>query len=148
MPNEYGIYDHGRVVLEYWSGDLSFKDLVEHQQDQDRDQQIVNRHITIVDFRDCESDLTELEVRAFADVFQDRRYHGPHHRMALLLKNEDWELGNIYSTQAWGKQITVLAFQSLEAACTWLALDAGNIQTKLNELKQASQNKNKIEHAI
>lgn len=134
MPNTYGIYNSGSVVLEYWRGRVQAKELFEHQRLQEVDTGIASHATTIVDFRDVMFDITDEEVVQFAHAFtQDVQCQKK--RMALLICDEDWERASLYSQQVWREEVEVIAFHTLDAACAWLNLDASNIETKINELK-------------
>ena len=134
MSNTYGIYNSGSVVLEYWAGTVRAKELFDHQRMQEVDEGIADHAMTIVDFRDVKFEISDKEVVQFADAFtQDSKCQKK--RMALLICDEDWDRASLYSQQVWSEDVEVIAFHTLDAACAWLNLDASNIDSKINELK-------------
>lgn len=134
MTNTYGIYNSGSVVLEYWCGRVGAQELFQHQRLQEVDSGIADHATTIVDFREVIFDISDEEVVQFAHAFtQDIQCQKK--RMALVICDEDWDRASLYAQQVWREDVEVIAFHTMEAACAWLNLDASNIESKINELK-------------
>ena len=133
MPNAYGVYNEGTIVIEYWTGEMDFEEVLNHQIQQCKDLRIHKISSEIIDLRDAIGNLSDLEASSITNALNP---DSPEKRMALIINRSDWALANQYSQSAWRKKVEVVTFYSVDAACAWLELDREHIEFKLKQLKK------------
>ncbi|MFT6153385.1 MAG: putative methyltransferase [Bermanella sp.] len=132
MANTYAVYSSGQVVLEYWCGDIYFDELMKHQLKQKSDARITSQSSEIVDFRDVNTCLTDMEIVKFSETLANNNLIK---KIALITHIKDWEQATLFSKKAWYLDVEVIIFHTVEAACAWVGFDSKNIDKKLNQLK-------------
>ena len=143
MANEYGVFNQGSVVLEYWNGVITLDELLKHELQQREDALIEKQSMVIVDCRDALFDVDQAGVEIFSQRILARQAY-TFIKVALLINANTWELASNYSDYFWGSDNLVMSFHSLEAASVWLELDSKNVEKRLIKLKQICLN----EHVI
>ncbi|NVK38315.1 MAG: hypothetical protein HWE18_10345 [Gammaproteobacteria bacterium] len=134
MASEYGVFNQGSVVLEYWLGEVTLDEMLQHELIQNQDALIHNQSIVVVDCRDAVFQLTPDCIEQFSQVILNRP-RDIFHKVALIIHPDSWELATDYSQRLWQSNKEVMAFHSLDAASVWLDLDSKNLQKRLTSLK-------------
>jgi len=132
MSNTYAVYNSGKIMLEYWFGDIYYEELLEHQIKQQSDDRVKVFSNEIVDFRDATFHLTDTDVIQMSEKLSTNMLLK---KVALVINRQDWDQASLYSKNAWQLDVEVIAFHTLEAACAWIGLDSTNIEKKLKQLK-------------
>jgi hypothetical protein len=137
MANTYAVYNSGGIVIEYWCGDVYFDEVVLHQIKQQADQRITPSSSEIIDFRDANLCFSDSEVVQFSARLANNKpaINKPVKRMALVTQLSDWDQACLYSQKAWGQDVEVVVFHTLDAACAWIDFDSKHIEKKLKQLK-------------
>lgn len=134
MASEYGVFNQGTVVLEYWRGEITLEEMLHHETIQRQDVLIHNQSILVADCRDAVFQLSETCIEQLSRVILDRTGDAPH-KVALIINPDTWDLATDYSQKMWSFNKEVMAFHSLDAASVWLDLDSKNLQKRLLSLK-------------
>jgi hypothetical protein len=136
MANEYGVFNQGTIVLEYWAGNVNLQELLEHERQQSQDVTIEHATMVIADCREAIFSLDQFDISAICESTLSRASYREK-QVALIINPQTWDLASDYSAHFWGSSNNVLCFHSLEAACAWLELDGNNLQKRLMQVKQA-----------
>ncbi|MGR6873178.1 hypothetical protein ACU6U9_12915 [Pseudomonas sp. HK3] len=134
MANDYGVFNQGAVVLEYWSGVITLDELLKHELQQSEDSLIQKCSMVLVDCRDALFKVDQTGVKIFSQHILARQKY-TFKKVALLINPNTWDIASDYSEQFWGSDNTVMAFHSLDAASVWLDLDGHNVEKRLFKLK-------------
>jgi hypothetical protein len=135
MANEYGIFNDGAVVLEYWHGVIKFKELQQHESQQGSDLLIQKNSRVLADCREAFFELSDEELHLYSETVLTR-HQQTHHKVALVINPETWDIVSNFSEQLWGTNNLVMSFHSLDAASMWLELDSRNVEKRLLKLKK------------
>ena len=135
MANEYGVFNQGTVVLEYWAGEIGLQEMLDHEREQSQDTNIKEGSIVIADCREAVFSLSEPEIQSICHSTLSRVGY-QQKKVAIVINPHTWDIANNYSGYSWGSGNDVLCFHSHQAACAWLELDSDNVQKRLMNLKQ------------
>jgi hypothetical protein len=135
MANEYGVFNQGTVVLEYWCGAVTLEELLEHESEQSEDAIIQSASMVIADCRDAFFQLDQTGVATISQSTLSREGYSQK-KVALIINPDTWDIANDYSEQFWGTSNDVLCFHGIEAASAWLDLDSTNLKKRFMKLKQ------------
>ncbi|HMS86714.1 MAG TPA: hypothetical protein PKD12_24180 [Nitrospira sp.] len=137
MAVTYDVVDDGRVVLQYWSGQVTRDEVVAHEHQHLTDPRITPRASVIVDARQAQFGIAEHEVR---DIIDGLYALYPHplkiKKCALLVNDVTYPLAQAYEASGGKYGLNIVAFHSLDIACTWLGLDAKMVSSHLERLRQ------------
>lgn len=135
MANEYGVFNQGAVVLEFWSGVITLDELLAHELEQSQDLTIKDAAIVVADCRDAHFKLDKFDILSISQSTLARDgYHKK--KIAIIINADTWDIANDYSEQFWGTGNEVFCFHSIEAASAWLGLDSKNLQKRFATLKK------------
>ena len=132
MANTYAVYNSGRILLEYWCGDIYFDELLKHQAKQHCDERIQLATAEVIDFRDANIHLSDHDILSISERIIKNQ---PLKKVAMVIHKRDWDKASLYSRNAWDLDVDVIAFYSLEAACSWIDFDSKHIEKKLKQMK-------------
>jgi hypothetical protein len=132
MANTYAVYNSGKIMLEYWCGDIYFEELLAHQIKQKSDDRLQYILAEIVDFRDAKVYLSDHDVVKVSDRITRNSLIK---KVAMVINRCDWDKASLYSRSAWTQDVEVIAFHTIEAACAWVQFDSKHIESKLKQLK-------------
>lgn len=119
MANEYGIFNDGAVVLEYWHGIININELEQHESQQGADPLIQKESNVLADCREAFFELSNEELHFYSQTVLAR--HGQiHNKVALVINAQAWDIASNFSEQLWGSNNLVMSFHNLDAACIWL----------------------------
>lgn len=135
MANNYGVFNDGAVVLEYWHGVIKLRELQEHESQQGSDLLIQKNSRVLADCREAFFELSDEEVSLYSKTVLTR-HEQTHNKVALVINPDTWDIVNHFSEQLWGTNNLVMSFHSLDAASIWLELDSRNVEKRLLKLKE------------
>ena len=127
MAVRYIVLDGGRVVIEKWVGKVSHAELINHEKEQLNDQSIAPGAIAIADGRQAVFQTTLDRVHELTDVHADPNNKTSISRYALLVGSDTLERVKAFEAEAKKHGVTIITFNVLDTACTWLGLDAKKI---------------------
>lgn len=134
MASEFGVFNQGSVILEYWYGNITLEEMLQHEVVQSQDTLIHNQSILVADCRDAVFELSENDLEQLSQAVLERTRDVPH-KVALIINPDTWDLASDYSQRMWPFNKEVMAFHSLDSASIWLDLDSKNLQKRLLSLK-------------
>lgn len=135
MANEYGIFNDGAVVLEYWHGIIHINELEQHESQQGADPLIQKESNVLADCREAFFELSNEELHLYSQTVL-ARHEQTHNKVALVINAQTWDIASNFSEQLWGSNNLVMLFHNLDAACIWLELDGRNVEKRLLKLKK------------
>lgn len=138
MPVTYDVIEDGTVVLEYWSGKVTRDDLVAHENQHLADPRIKIDASVLVDARAAHFEVTPEKVRDTVNgLYANYRRPLNIKKCALLVNDLTYSLARAYEKNAGPYGIRVIAFSSLDIACTWLGLDTKLVGSHLEKIRKA-----------
>lgn len=140
MANNYGIFNQGTVVLEYWQGVIELEEMIEHQLVQIKDKGIIANGVLLADCRDAIFTVDNDRIYKFTQLLKDQD-KGHFKKLAIIVNEKSWEKANIYCLQAWQYNVKALTFYNFSAACLWLNFDEANILSRMQQLKDTLNSK-------
>ena len=123
MPCKYVIAMDGNVVVELWTGTVTFDELMAHKKQLICDSAI-NAGASVLS--DCTRAVFAISPDAISELSEME--NDPHNRprirrYAFLVRNDVYDRAQQFAHRVdkYGK--SVIIFNSLEVACTWLGID-------------------------
>lgn len=135
MPVTYIVLKSGRLVIEKWVGRISHKELIDHEKQQLNDTSIARGAIALVEAREAVYPETSLDlVHELADVNADPGNRTSISRYALLVSDETYEQAKVFELEARKYGVTIITFNLLATACTWLGIDEKDAAEKIKSI--------------
>ncbi|MBX3328155.1 MAG: hypothetical protein U0223_07680 [Nitrospira sp.] len=133
----YDVIEHGKVVLQHWSGKVTRQDITTHEHQHLMDARISPGASVLVDAREAHFGITQEEVR---DIVDGLYASFPHplriKQCAIVVSSQTYPLAQAYEKSASTYGIRGIAFTFLSEACTWLGLDAKMVTSQLERIKK------------
>jgi hypothetical protein len=135
MPVKYIVMDSGRLVIEKWVGRISHAELIDHEKQQLNDTSIAPGAVALVEAREATYPETSLGlVHELADVHSNPGNKTSISRYALLVSDETYEQAKVFEQEARKHGVTIITFNWLSTACTWLGIDAKTVEEKIKSI--------------
>lgn len=138
MPNMYAVLNDGRVVVEFWAGQVTHDELHAHERRHLSDPSVKPGAAVLVDAERAHFGSTVEEVKEIAGLYGHVIGRLKVGRMALLVNKETYERALILLKEVEGYGVKVIVFNSLDIACTWLGLDVHVARNQLQILQARS----------
>lgn len=138
MPSTYAVIDDGRIVVEFWTGEVTHDELLAHERRHLSDPLIKAGASVLVDAQRARFGTTEEEIADIAVLYSRVVGKLKVTRMALLVNNETYERALVFMKEVEGYGVKVIIFNSLDIACTWLGLDVNVARKQLQALQAES----------
>lgn len=135
MPNNYVVLNDGRVVVEFWTGQVTHDELLAHEQRHLSDPSIQAGASVLVDAERAQFGSTVEEVKEVADLYGHVIGRLKVGRIALLVNRETYQRALVFLKEVEGYGVKVIVFNSLDIACTWLGLDVNVARKQLRSLQ-------------
>lgn len=132
MANTYAVYNSGKMLIEYWCGDIYYEELSQHLIKQHSDDRVMSALYEVIDMRDANIQLSDEEIIAVSEQIMRSE---PLKKVAMIINKQEWDKASLYSSKTWDLNVDVIAFHTLEAACAWIQFDSQHIDKKLKQLK-------------
>ena len=136
MPNRYATFDGGMTVFELWTGRVTHEELVAHAREQFGDSRIRPGAIVLADARSATFATDPAQVQEFTDVYGLAENINRTSKCAVVVAYDVWERAQLFAEQAKKYGVAVIAFNSLDVACTWLAIDLRRAEECLQRLAE------------
>jgi hypothetical protein len=136
MPNRYATFDGGMTVFELWTGQVTHEELVAHAREQFQDSRIRPGAMVLADARSASFATDPGQVQEFTDVYGLPENINRTSKCALVVAYDVWERAQLFAEQAKKYGVAVIVFNSLDVACTWLAIDLRRAEEGLRRLAE------------
>lgn len=135
MANKYIVLEGGKFFIEKWEGLISHEELITHEREQLLDDSISHGAVGLVDAR---SAVFESGDDLANDVIKD--YTNPNNKTSIskyawLVGDESYEKARTLEREMQKCGLSVIVFNDLQTACTWLGKDSKEIQKHLDSIK-------------
>ncbi len=136
QPVTYEVMENGKLVLEYWQGDISRDELILHSQQHLTDSRVIPGASALADARGAQfsvnpEDVPEIVDRLYA-AYAGRLRIG---KCAVLVSDQAYGLARTYERVAGKYGINVIVFTSLDVACRWLGVDMEVVEKFVNRAR-------------
>jgi hypothetical protein len=135
MPNRYGVFDQGALVLEHWAGVVTHDELMAHEINQLQDTTISYGASVLVDATRASFETDADRIHELVDLHGRANNKTRLRRVGILVSHDTWDKAQLLAKQAQEYGVTVIIFSSLQVACLWLGLDPGLTQARLDALR-------------
>jgi hypothetical protein len=124
MPVKYIVVDNGNLVIERWEGKISHAELVEHERRHFQDSSIKRRARVLVDARDASFPETTADgFREVTELYAKLQNRASAGKCALLVSPVGWQKAKAFETGGEKYGVTIITFNELGTACSWLGID-------------------------
>jgi hypothetical protein len=135
MPVKYIVVDNGNLVIERWKGKISDAERLEHERQQLKDRSIKRGARVLVDARQASFRETTLNgLHELTDLYVKLQSRLTASKCALLVSDKDWPLAKAFETGADKRGLTIITFNELSTACSWLGIDLRMVRDHLKKL--------------
>jgi hypothetical protein len=123
LPCKYVICEGGNLVLERWTGAVSYEELLAHKTGQLRDRSINPGASVLSDCRAATFAVSDGQIGevSAADGQPDRTTTV--RRYALVVNSDVYDRAQFFSKRVSEHGVTAIVFSSFDIACTWLGVD-------------------------
>jgi len=135
MPNTYTVLQGGNVVVEFWTGQVTHAELLEHERRHLSDPSIQVDASVLVDAESAHFGTTAEQVRDLVSLYGQIIGRLKVGRKALLVNQETYDRALILIKEVEGYGVRGIVFNSLDIACIWLGLDFDMVRKQLQALK-------------
>lgn len=135
MPVKYIVVDNGNLVIERWEGRISHAELLEHERQQLHDRSIRRRARVLVDAREASFPETTLNgLHELTELYVKLQNKTSTSKCALLVSDQTWPQAKAFETGGERHGVTIITFNDLRTACSWLGIDLPTVRDHLKKL--------------
>jgi hypothetical protein len=135
MPVEYVVLNQGALVVELWTGTISHDEVLAHERRHLSDSSIARGASVLVDANNASFETTPEAVHEVIDLYRRSGENLRVGKSALLVNRLAYDRAQLYERQASDCGVTVILFNSLDIACTWLGIDVMTVRKELERLR-------------
>jgi hypothetical protein len=135
MPVEYVVLNQGALVVELWTGTISHDEVLAHERRHLSDSSIARGASVLVDANNASFETTPEAVHEVIDLYRRSGENLRVGKSALLVNRLAYDRAQLYERQASDCGVTVILFNSLDIACTWLGIDVMMVRKELEKLR-------------
>ncbi|MFO0706614.1 MAG: hypothetical protein U0412_07140 [Nitrospira sp.] len=135
MPNQYAVLNGGRVVVEFWVGQVTHAELLAHEQRHLDDPAIKAGASVLVDAERAQFGTTIDELKDIVALYGQAVGGLKVGRIALLVNRETYEWAILFLKEVEGYGVKVIVFSTLDVACTWLGIDVEIVRNEVLALR-------------
>jgi len=135
MPVKYIVLDTGNLVIERWKGKISDEERLAHERQQLKDRSIKRGARVLADAREASFlETTVNGLKKLTDLYVKLGNRAPVSKCALLVSSKDWPIAKAFETGGEKHGLTVITFNELSTACSWLGIDLRMVREHLKKL--------------
>ena len=123
MPCKYAIAMDGMVVVELWTGTVTGDELMAHKKQQVCDPSIKADASVLSDCTRAVFKISPEAINELSEMDNDANNKPKIRRYAFLVNNDAYDRARQFSDRVNKVGKSVIIFNSLEVACTWLGID-------------------------
>lgn len=129
MPCKYLVAMDGRVVIERWTGTVASQELMTHKQQQANDPSIKPGAAVLSDCTGAVFAIAPHEIGELSAMDKDSGSASTRvRRYAFLVNNDTYQLARQFSDQVNQHGKSVIIFNSMDVAASWLGLDSPQLR--------------------
>ena len=134
MPCKYLIAMDGIAVVELWTGEVTLDELIAHKQRLSRDPSIKAGASVLSDFTRATIEISPDGVRKLSEMDNDARGNAAISRYAFLVDYDVYDEAQLFADEVNSHGKSVIVFNSLELAATWLGMDFEKVREILQSV--------------
>ena len=131
MPCKYVIKMDGKVVVERWEGTVTLDELMAHKQQQVFDPSIKEGASVLSDCTGATFQISPDAIGKLSAIDNDPDARKKIARYAFLVNRDTYDRAQQFSNQVNRDGKSVIIFNSLNVACTWLGIDPLEVREAL-----------------
>ncbi|MFG0248587.1 MAG: hypothetical protein ACF8OB_06850 [Phycisphaeraceae bacterium JB051] len=136
MPGIYSVLNDGNLVVEYWAGQVSSDEIIEHEIEHTSDPSIKNQSVCLVDGRNAAFDLTREQIQQMADFSNMAPYGQRHTKVAIVCSDSTaYRQSQLYELSMCKQGVSLITFTNMAVACAWLNVDLTLVECAVDQLK-------------
>ncbi|MDX1740439.1 MAG: hypothetical protein R3178_04060 [Rhodothermales bacterium] len=135
MPCKYSLENDGRLVLERWYGVVSPDEILAQKSALLRDEHVAPGAVVLSDCRAAELIISQEAVQIFAHAEENSASASPIKRYGFLVNDDVYPHAQQFSNTVKSFGVTVIVFNSLEVAATWVGMEPGALRTLMGKLR-------------
>ena len=127
MPCEVVVLNGGKLVLERWTGLVTFEEVAAHNRDLLRDPSIAQGAAALIDCRTALIALPVERVGELAAAHGNTAGRFKIGRFAFVMSADSDAHAQAFTREVHKHGITAIVFTSLGVACQWLGVDPADV---------------------
>ena len=135
MPIDYDVFEDGHLVLEAASGHVRHDELIAHDQRLASDASIRSGARSLADIRRATCETVPETVHEVTEQHADTQDPPRIRRVALVVPEQIYPAAREYARQLEAAGVTVILFNALPVACTWLGIDVDWTSRELDRIR-------------
>jgi len=135
MPIGYTVAHGGKLVVEVWTGAIAKRDLMEHHEASLNDTRILPGRREFVDItRASAPHIGKEELEEFVNGYRAHAAKMINTNIAIVASGEGFDKALIYERLSTPHLITVVVFNEVDTACTWLGVKEPEVRVLVQEV--------------
>ncbi len=135
MPIAYTVAHGGKLVVEVWTGNIAKRDLFAHHEKYLNDPRILADRSEFVDItRAVGPNIGTEEIEQFVDAYRTHAAKMINTNIAIVASGKGFDQALMYERLSTPHLITVVVFNEIDTACTWLGVDETEIRGMINDV--------------
>lgn len=137
MPIGYKVAHGGKLLVEVWTGTITKRDLLAHHELYLNDETILPGRSEFVDItRASGPSIGEEELQQFVDAYRSHAPKMVNTNIAIVAAGKGFDQALTYERLSTPHLITVVVFNEIDTACTWLGVNEGEVRVLIQEILQ------------
>ena len=129
MPIGYKITHGGKLTVKVWTKQVSTSEMLAKSQEFLNNPAVLPNRVELVDVtRATTPHIGEMELRQLFDGYQAHKQKLVNTNIAIVATGEEFDKARIYEQLSTPHLVTVVVFNEMDTACTWLGVDEAEIR--------------------
>jgi hypothetical protein len=135
MPIGYKVAHGGKLIVEVWTKQISKREMLAHNEKSLNDPAILPGRSEFVDLTRAEGPrIGEMELRELIEGYRSHTAKMVDINIAIVATGEQFDQARIFERLTTPHLITVVVFNGVDTACTWLGLDEAEIREHVRDV--------------
>jgi hypothetical protein len=135
MPIGYKVAHGGKLVVEVWTKQITMRDLLVHHDASLNDPAILPDRAEFIDLtRASGPRIGETEIAQFVGDYRAHATKMVNTNIAIVATGEQFDQARIFERLSMPHLVTVVVFNEVDTACTWLGVDETEIRSLVRDV--------------
>ena len=135
MPIGYKVAHGGKLIVRVWTKQVSKREMLASNEDYLSDPAILPNRSELVDLtRATAPHINEMELQQLVDRYRSHAEKMVNTSIAIVATGEQFDQARIYEQLSTPHLVTVVVFNQVDTACTWLGVDETEIRGHVRDV--------------
>jgi hypothetical protein len=141
MPIGYKVAHGGKLVVKVWTKQVSKTEMLANSQESLSNPAVLPGRVEFVDLtRATAPHINEMELAQLIEGYRSHAAKMVNTNIAIVATGEQFDQARIYERLTTPHMVTVVVFNGVDTACTWLGLDEAEIRELVRDVLEEMSN--------